>query len=51
MKNCFFCTRTDCPQVGIDGMWGDACAMDDAYGIVISPYEDEESDDETEDDQ
>lgn len=49
MKNCFFCTRTDCQQVGIDGMWGDGCAMDDD-GFVTYYGTGEESDDETEDD-
>lgn len=28
MTNCFFCHNPNCPQAGIDGMWGDCRQAD-----------------------
>lgn len=50
LTNCFFCRRTECPQAGIDGCWGDGCA-DDPVSLPDFESEDElENELENEDD-
>ena len=48
MKNCFFCNYTECSQAGIDGMWGDGCAMD-PEGVVVNGNGEEDEEYEEED--